>query len=89
TMGGAGDLVVAERAPSSPTFTNFQPLDVVNTSMWIENDPWLSLDGTELYFTSNRGMFDAGQAWDSAVLDPSEAPSDRIYHVVFDRGWAP
>jgi hypothetical protein len=53
--GGApnSDLFVAWRLSTSELFSGTQPLDDLNTAA-DERDPWLSPDGTTLYFTSNR-----------------------------------
>jgi hypothetical protein len=47
------DLFVAWRRSPSEPFSVTQPLDDLNTAA-DERDPWLSPDGTTLYFTSNR-----------------------------------
>jgi hypothetical protein len=53
--GGAAnsDLFVAWRLSTSAPFSNWQPLDDLNT-VADERDPWLSPDGETLYFTSDR-----------------------------------
>ncbi len=48
------DLFVASRRSTSESFSIPLPLDDLNTSA-DERDPWLSPDGTTLYFTSDRG----------------------------------
>jgi hypothetical protein len=48
------DLFVAWRRSTSEPFSVTQPLDDLNTSA-DERDPWLTPDGTTLYFTSDRG----------------------------------
>ena len=48
------DLYVAWRLSTTAPFLLTQPLDDLNTPA-DERDPWLSPDGTTLYFTSNRG----------------------------------
>jgi WD40-like Beta Propeller Repeat len=48
------DLFVAWRRSPSEPFSVTQPLDDLNTTA-DERDPWLSPDGTTLYFTSDRG----------------------------------
>jgi hypothetical protein len=48
------DLFVAWRLSTSATFSMTQPLDDLNTAA-DERDPWLSPDGTTLFFTSDRG----------------------------------
>jgi WD40-like Beta Propeller Repeat len=48
------DLFVAWRLSTSAPFSATQPLDDLNTG-FDERDPWLSPDGTTLYFTSTRG----------------------------------
>ncbi len=54
--GGApnSDLFVAFRRSTSESIWLTQPLDDLNTAA-DERDPWLSPDGTTLYFTSDRG----------------------------------
>jgi WD40 repeat protein len=54
--GGApnSDLFVAWRLSTSESFSLTQPLSDLNTAA-DERDPWLSPDGTTLYFTSDRG----------------------------------
>lgn len=54
--GGApnSDLFVAWRRTTTEGFTGELPLSDLNTSA-DERDPWLSPDGTTLYFTSDRG----------------------------------
>jgi hypothetical protein len=53
--GGAGDadLYVAWRRATDEPFSVKQPLDDLNTAA-DERDPWLTPDGTTLYFTSTR-----------------------------------
>jgi hypothetical protein len=48
------DLFVAWRLSPSEPFSVTQPLDDLNSTA-DERDPWLSPDGTTLYFTSDRG----------------------------------
>jgi hypothetical protein len=48
------DLFVASRRSTSEPFSIPQPLDDLNTPA-DERDPWLTPDGTTLYFTSDRG----------------------------------
>ncbi len=48
------DLFVAWRRSTGEPFSVTQPLDDLNTPA-DERDPWLSPDGTALYFTSDRG----------------------------------
>ena len=48
------DLFVAWRLSTGAPFSVTQPLDNLNTAA-DERDPWLSPDGTTLYFTSDRG----------------------------------
>jgi hypothetical protein len=54
--GGApnSDLFVAWRRSTSESFSGTTPLSDLNTAA-DERDPWLSPDGTTLYFTSDRG----------------------------------
>jgi WD40-like Beta Propeller Repeat len=58
TSGDAGvpnsDLFVAWRRSTNEAFSVTQPLSDLNTPA-DERDPWLSPDGTTLYFTSDRG----------------------------------
>jgi len=49
-----GDLFVARRPSVSEPFAPAVPLSSVNTSD-DERDPWLSPDGKQLYFSSDRG----------------------------------
>jgi hypothetical protein len=48
------DLFVAYRRSTSEPFAETQPLSDLNTAA-DERDPWLTPDGTTLYFTSDRG----------------------------------
>jgi hypothetical protein len=48
------DLFVAWRRSTNEPFSVTQPLDDLNTTA-DERDPWLTPDGTTLYFTSDRG----------------------------------
>ena len=50
----SSDLLVASRRSTSEPFSVPLPLDDLNTSA-DERDPWLTPDGTTLYFTSDRG----------------------------------
>jgi hypothetical protein len=50
---GKGDLYVARRRSTSEPFTVFQPLDDLNTDA-DDRDPWLSPDGTVMFFSSDR-----------------------------------
>ncbi|MDP9037508.1 MAG: hypothetical protein M3O50_22150 [Myxococcota bacterium] len=48
------DLFVASRATIASQFTVVTPLFDLNTRA-ADRDPWVSADGNEIYFTSNRG----------------------------------
>lgn len=48
------DLYVAVRSSADEPFSNFAPIDDINTQA-DERDPWLSLDGSTLFFASDRG----------------------------------
>ncbi len=48
------DLYVAWRKSTREPFEGFAPLDELNTPDGDERDAWLSPDGTELYFASDR-----------------------------------
>lgn len=50
---GPADLYVASRRAATEPFEHLVPLDELNTEH-DERDPWLSPDGTELYFASDR-----------------------------------
>ena len=55
---GASDLFVAFRRSTSEPFADIAPLDALNPPS-DERDPWLSPDGRELYFASDRsGHYD-------------------------------
>ena len=65
---GAADLYVASRRSTSDPFEHDTPLDDLNTPS-DERDPWLSPDGRELYFSSDRsGHYDIYVA---AVREPA------------------
>ncbi len=49
----SGDLFVASRAGLSEEFSNERPLDSLNTTA-DDRDPWLSPDGSVLFFASDR-----------------------------------
>ena len=49
------DLFVAWRKTTRESFDDYEPLTDLNTVSGDERDPWLSPDGSELYFASNRG----------------------------------
>lgn len=58
TNTGTTDLFVTQRLTPSDPFQPASPLGGVNSEA-DERDPWLSPDGTQLYFSSNRsGNFD-------------------------------
>jgi Tol biopolymer transport system component len=50
---GAADLYVSSRKRTNEPFSARVPLTDLNT-VDDERDPWLSLDGTQLYFSSDR-----------------------------------
>ncbi len=50
---GIGDLYVSERQSAADAFVDEQPLTSLNTAA-DERDPWLSPDGSMLYFASDR-----------------------------------
>ncbi|MDD9941339.1 MAG: hypothetical protein OXU20_09905 [Myxococcales bacterium] len=50
---GPADMYVAYRRSTSQPFEHHMPLDNLNSTQ-DERDPWLSPDGTELYFSSDR-----------------------------------
>jgi Tol biopolymer transport system component len=54
---GPFDLYVAWRKSTDDRFEAFAALEALNTPDSDELDPWLSADGSELYFTSNRSGF--------------------------------
>lgn len=55
---GAADLYVASRRSTNDAFEHDTPLDDLNTTN-DERDPWLSPDGRQLYFSSDRsGHYD-------------------------------
>jgi hypothetical protein len=49
------DLYVAWRRSTSEEFSLVEPLDDLNSPTADDRDPWLSPDGTLLFFTSDRG----------------------------------
>jgi hypothetical protein len=51
---GAADLYVAWRRSTAEPFSLVEPLDDLNTAAE-DRDPWLSPDGTVLFFSSDRG----------------------------------
>lgn len=51
--GATADLYVAWRRSTSEPFSIYEPLDDLNTAQ-DDRDPWLSPDGTQLYFSSDR-----------------------------------
>jgi len=54
TPGTPGDLLVAWRKSITQPFSAVLPLADVDTPAGDERDPWLSPDGTELFFSSDR-----------------------------------
>ena len=48
------DLYVAQRATPKSAFTSFTPIAEINTTHQ-ERDPWVSADGRDIYFSSDRG----------------------------------
>jgi hypothetical protein len=63
---------VASRRATSDPFKHFEPLDDLNTPR-DERDPWLSPDGRELYFASDRsGHYDIYVA--AARREPAATP---------------
>lgn len=50
---GRKDLYVAYRKSLEAPFAQAKPLEMINSPL-DEFDPWLSMDGKELYFSSNR-----------------------------------
>jgi len=52
-LGHPAEIFVTRRLALSERFTLFQPLSDVNTT-FDERDPWLSPDGTKLFFASDR-----------------------------------
>ncbi len=51
---GDQDLYVATRSSTGAPFTVFAPIAELNTAGHAERDPWLSPDGREIYFSSDR-----------------------------------
>ncbi|HXN31827.1 MAG TPA: hypothetical protein VN894_08200 [Polyangiaceae bacterium] len=51
---GDQDLYVARRSSPAAPFTSFDPISELNTTHQ-ERDPWVSPDGHEIYFSSDRG----------------------------------
>lgn len=49
--GYAGDIYMGTRPDLNSAFGNFQPLTGVNSTVFNEQHPWVSADGTEIYFT--------------------------------------
>ncbi len=72
---GPADLYVASRRSVSDPFEQHAPLDELNTPS-DERDPWLSPDGAELYFASDRsGHYDiyvAAARQEPAAVLPEE-----------------
>jgi hypothetical protein len=53
-LNGTQDLFVTERSDLASPFALPVPLETLNTSTYDERDPWVSPDGHEIYFTSDR-----------------------------------
>jgi hypothetical protein len=53
-LNGTQDLFVAQRSTPNGDFGPPTPLETLNTSTAAERDPWVSPDGHEIYFTSDR-----------------------------------
>jgi hypothetical protein len=53
-LNGTQDLFVTERPDPTSPFAPPVPLATLNTSTYDERDPWVSPDGHEIYFTSDR-----------------------------------
>jgi Tol biopolymer transport system component len=53
-INGTQDLFVTERSDLASPFAPPVPLETLNTSTYDERDPWVSPDGHEIYFTSDR-----------------------------------
>lgn len=69
---GPADMYVASRRSTSDPFEHHAPLDDLNTPS-DERDPWLSPDGRELYFASDRsGQYDIYVA--AARREPAAPP---------------
>jgi Tol biopolymer transport system component len=54
-LNGTQDLFVTQRPTPDADFGAAIPLEGLNTSTAAERDPWVSPDGHEIYFTSDRG----------------------------------
>jgi WD40-like Beta Propeller Repeat len=74
---GDQDLWVAERADVGGAFTAFAPIPELNSSH-DDRDPWLSSDGSEIYFSSDRSgslkIYRATKIGSAAVQDGAAAP---------------
>jgi WD40-like Beta Propeller Repeat len=53
-LNGSQDLFVTERPGPSAPFARPVPLATLNTASYADRDPWVSPDGREMYFTSDR-----------------------------------
>ncbi len=53
-LNGRQDLFVAQRATAQGDFGPALPLSALNTDLYSERDPWVSADGHEIYFSSDR-----------------------------------
>jgi hypothetical protein len=51
---GPGDFFIARRRSTADPFSSIEPLVDLNTPA-SERDPWLSPDGTQFFFASDRG----------------------------------
>jgi hypothetical protein len=66
--GGPGDIYEAWRRSTTEPFAMYAPLDDLNTAS-DDRDPWLTPDGTRLYFASDRsGVL---TIYEAAVLPPA------------------
>jgi hypothetical protein len=53
-LSGTQDLFETERTDPAGAFATPRPLTALNTDTYAERDPWVSPDGHEIYFTSDR-----------------------------------
>ena len=74
-LGGPADLWVTWRKSTSEPFGSPVALDGINTAAYDELDSWLSPDGTQFYFTSNRSG--TSQIYTASVsrIDSGAAPA--------------
>lgn len=54
TIGGGGDLYVATRATTADAFSAPQPISELNSDFNFDGEPWVSRDGRDIYFSSQR-----------------------------------